>query len=156
MLLLRDNVSKSWENVAIWIHFHLYITHLGSNSSALRRILLTLSGIRTGDRNYPVYIGEIKSPDDRIAKQRWIPPVVSTYLGVSCTTINQFLQKRITSCDRNYLTACRKAWLRETLHALYSVVHRVDSGVDLASFPGSTSSAFRIVFETVGAWKQRG
>ena len=44
-------------------------------------------------------------------------------------------------------TACRKAWLHETLHALYSVVHRSD----LASFPGSTSqpSAFRIVLKTV-------
>ena len=46
-----------------------------------------------------------------------------------------------------YLTACRKAWLRETLHALYIVVPRSD----LASFPGSTSqpSAFHIVLETV-------
>ena len=46
MLPLGDNDSENDVFLAIWIHFRLYIDHLGSNSSVLRRILLTLSAIR--------------------------------------------------------------------------------------------------------------
>ena len=60
--------------------------------------------------------------------------------------------QRVIGITPFYLTACRKAWLRETLHGLYSAVPRSD----LASFPGSTSqpSAFRIVLEAVEPGKE--
>ena len=64
MLPLGDNVSESWENdvfLAIRIHFRLYITHLGSNSSVFR-ILLTLSAIRA--IGITPFISARKSPDE--------------------------------------------------------------------------------------------